>query len=101
MTGFAMVEESGYIHKVHLNGGNYPELDAELKRVVRLSQRWTPASVEDIAVTSDRTVYRYIRQSVPHLLHRGPGQHFNEQAIRDGPDGFAARPLRPAAMSSL
>lgn len=65
ITGMAMVEESGYIHEVHLNGGNYPELDAELKRVVRLSQRWTPASVEDIAVTSDRTVYRYIRQSVP------------------------------------
>ncbi len=65
ITGFAMVEESGYIHEVHLNGGRYPELDAELKRVVRLSQRWTPASVEDIAVTSDRTVYRYIRQSIP------------------------------------
>jgi hypothetical protein len=65
ITGFAMVEESGYIHEVHLNGGKYPELDAELKRVIRLSQRWTPASVEDIAVTSDRTVYRYIRQSVP------------------------------------
>jgi len=65
ITGMAMVEESGFIHEVNLNGGNYPELDAELKRVVRLSQRWTPASVEDIAVTSDRTVYRYIRQSVP------------------------------------
>ena len=65
ITGLATVEESGYIHEVHLNGGNYPELDAELKRVVRLSQRWTPASVEDIAVTSDRTIYRYIRQSVP------------------------------------
>ncbi len=65
ITGMAMVEESGFIHEVHLNGGNYPELDAELKRVVRLSQRWTPASVKDIAVTSDRTVYRYIRQSVP------------------------------------
>lgn len=65
ITGMAMVEESGFIHEVHLNGGNYPELDAELKRVVRLSQRWIPASVEDIAVTSDRAVYRYIRQSVP------------------------------------
>ena len=65
ITGMAMVEESGYIHEVHLNGGNFPELDAELKRVVRLSQRWTPASVEDIAVKTDRTVYRYIRQAVP------------------------------------
>lgn len=65
ITGYAMVEESGYIHEVHLNGGKYPELDAELKRVLRLSQRWTPASVVDIAVTSDHTIYRYIRQSVP------------------------------------
>lgn len=65
ITGLATVEESGYIHEVHLNGGNYPELDAELKRVVRLSQRWTPASIEDVAVTSDRAIYRYVRQSVP------------------------------------
>ena len=65
LTGYAMVEESGYIHEVHLNGGNYPELDAELKRVVQQSQRWTPASVLDIAVTADRPIHRYIRQSVP------------------------------------
>lgn len=65
ITGLATVEESGYIHEVHLNGGHFPELEAELKRVVRRSQRWTPASVVDPAVTSDRTVYRYVRQSVP------------------------------------
>ena len=65
ITGLAMVEESGYIHEVDLNGGHFPELEAELKRVVRRSQRWTPASVVDPAVTSHRTVYRYVRQSVP------------------------------------
>ncbi|HEY0977832.1 MAG TPA: hypothetical protein VGE21_10200 [Flavobacteriales bacterium] len=65
LTGYAMVEESGYIHEVHLNGGKYPELDAELKRVVQQSQRWTPASVLDPAVTADRPIHRYIRQGVP------------------------------------
>lgn len=83
ITGFAMVEESGYIHEVHLNGGNYPELDAELKRVVRLSQRWTPASVEDIAVSSDRTVYRYIRQSVPISFTVDPDSIWTEISEMD------------------
>lgn len=83
ITGFAMVEESGYIHEVHLNGGNYPELDAELIRVVRLSQRWTPASVEDIAVTSDRTVYRYIRQSVPISFAVDPDSIWTEISEQD------------------
>jgi hypothetical protein len=83
ITGFAMVEESGYIHEVHLNGGNYPELDAELKRVIRLSQRWTPASVEDIAVTSDRTIYRYIRQSVPISFTVDPDSIWTEISEQD------------------
>jgi hypothetical protein len=78
ITGSAMVEESGYIHEVHLNSGNYPELDAELMRVVRLSQRWTPASVEDVAVTSDRTVYRYIRQAVPFSFTVDPDSIWTE-----------------------
>jgi hypothetical protein len=80
ITGLATVEESGYIHEVHLNGGNYPELDAELKRVIRLSQRWTPASVEDIAVTSDRTIYRYIRQSVPISFTVDPDSIWTEMS---------------------
>lgn len=83
ITGFAMVEESGYIHEVHLNGGNYPELDAELKRVIRLSQRWTPASVEDIAVTNDRTIYRYIRQSVPIAFTVDPDSIWTELSDED------------------
>jgi len=83
ITGSAMVEESGYIHEVHLNGGNYPELDAELKRVIRLSQRWTPASVEDIAVTSERTVYRYIRQSVPISFIVDPDSIWTELSGED------------------
>lgn len=83
ITGFAMVEECGYIHEVHLNGGNYPELGSELKRVVRLSQRWTPASVEDIAVTSDRTIYRYIRQSVPISFIVDPDSIWTELSGED------------------
>jgi hypothetical protein len=83
ITGLATVEESGFIHEVHLNGGNYPELDAELKRVVRLSQRWTPASVEDIAVTSDRTIYRYIRQSVPISFTVDPDSIWTEISEQD------------------
>ena len=78
ITGLATVEESGYIHEVHLNGSNYPELDAELVRVVRLSRRWTPASVEDIAATSERTTYRYIRQSVPISFSVDPDSIWTE-----------------------
>ena len=78
ITGLATVEESGYIHEVHLNGSNYPELDAELVRVVRLSRRWTPASVEDIAATSERTTYRYIRQFVPISFSVDPDSIWTE-----------------------
>ena len=56
------MEESGHIHEMNLNGGNYPELDAELERVEPLSQRWEPASVVGIAATSDHTIHRHIRQ---------------------------------------
>ncbi len=97
ITGFAMVEESGYIHEVHLNGGNYPELDAELIRVVRLSQRWTPASVEDIAVTSDRTVYRYIRQSVPISFTVDPDSIWTEFSDQD----LTVLPAAPTSSDEL
>ena len=61
ITGPATMEESGHIHEMNLNGGNYPELDAELERVEPLSQRWEPASVVGIAATSDHTIHRHIR----------------------------------------
>ena len=61
ITGPATMEESGHIHEMNLNGGNYPELDAELERVEPLSQRWEPASVVGIAATTGHTIHRHIR----------------------------------------
>ncbi|MBL7940223.1 MAG: hypothetical protein JNL43_12750 [Flavobacteriales bacterium] len=97
ITGFAMVEESGYIHEVHLNGGIYPELDAELNRVMRLSQRWTPASVEDIAATSDRTIYRYIRQSIPISFNVDPDSIWTEVSE----EALSILPLDPTSRDEL
>ncbi len=97
ITGLAAVEESGYIHEVHLNLGVYSELDAELKRVVRLSQRWTPASVVDPAVTSHRTVYRYVRQSVPINFSVDPDSIWTEISE----DELTIAPTAPRSTDAL
>lgn len=63
LSALVNIETDGSIHKVHLNGSAYPELDREFKRVLQLSSWWEPAVVENIHNTIDPRSFRYIEQS--------------------------------------
>ncbi len=63
LSALVTIESDGSIHRVHLNGSTYPELDREFKRVLQLSSWWEPASVQNLFGTLDPPNYRYVEHS--------------------------------------
>lgn len=72
LSGTAMVERNGTVHRVELEASGHPELEAEFIRVVQQLTGWAPAVKHERR--PDRPEWAYVRNTVPITFTIDPSE---------------------------